>query len=102
MPQQNRQLIAYVEFKTVYMSQPNGGYYPVYATINENSDGEPIKEVNVDLICEWRLPDGKVKFMTVDITHQYQFDALVEWLKSSADKLKDEIIKTANELIFPR
>lgn len=37
----------------------------VCAAFDEDDNGEGIDVVLVDLICEWRLPDGGVKFVKV-------------------------------------
>ena len=68
-----RQEIDFATFKENFIQKPDG-YFPVYSFLN---DGEYLKVVKMDMICEWRLTDGKVKFIEVPFETEEQFNEIV-------------------------
>lgn len=94
-----REVIEFEKFKENFIDSP-WGYYPVYASITENDEGGYEKSVELDMICHWRLCDGKVAFITVPCKNTEQFDAVANWVKAGADALKNEIIKEVDENLF--
>ena len=65
----------------------------MYSSITENDHGDYEKSVDIDMICEWRLTDGKFKFLVVSFETKEQLDQISNWLLKAAEALKDEIIR---------
>ena len=86
-------------FDEHFIQSPDG-YMPVYAQFEEDDDGECQKVVLLDMICEWRLHDGKVKFIEVPFETEEQFNAIIEYLKVAAKLLFDAISENIETLYF--
>ncbi len=97
----HRQVMTFEEFDRVFMST-FGGYLPVYASNHENDAGTLTNAVDLDLICEWRLADGKVKFVTVTFTDREQFDRIAVYLINAVEALRAAILKNIDDLIESR
>lgn len=80
-----RETIDFDSFKQHFI-EAQWGYFPVCSAITENE-----KSVEIDLICEWRLSDGKIKFVVVPFETKDQLAQIVAWLFSGAEILKKEI-----------
>lgn len=91
-----RDVIEFDSFKKNFIDAP-WGYFPVCSAITEDDNGEYENSVNVDLICEWRLPDGKIKFIVVTFETQEQLHQISNWILKGAEALKNEIIKDVME-----
>lgn len=95
----SRMHYTFEEFKEVYIAQPDG-YFSVYSSFDENDDGENLRVVKLDMICEWRLPDGKVRFIEVEFSTKEQLDEIVSYLKLTADMLNKAILERIDRLDF--
>lgn len=95
-----RQTVDFDTFKQNFIDKPEGGYYPVCSNLAENNDGEKVKVMNIDLICEWRLMDGKVKFFEVPFENEDQFNEIVGFLKAGADFLHKAIHENIETLDY--
>jgi len=94
-----RENVDFETFKKNYISQPHG-YFSVYSAFEEDDDGDFLRILNLDMICEWRLTDGKVRFLAIPFESEEQFIELVEYLKVTAKLLNDEILKRIDELKY--
>lgn len=90
----------FAEFKEHFINQPDG-YFPVYSEFREDQDGNYVKILKIDLICEWRLSDGKILFIQVPFETKEQFNEIIEYLKIAANILNKKIMKRIDELLFP-
>ena len=86
-----REVIDFESFKKHFIDQPKG-FYPVYSEIKELYDGTLAPVMQIDMICEWRLPDGKVKFIEVPFDGHRQFEQIIKYLKVAANLLNEEIL----------
>jgi len=99
-----RDTIDFDTFKEHFIDQPDG-YFPVYASFEEvddedmPEDAQYYKVVELDMICEWRMPDGKVKFIQVPFETKEQLEAIVAYLHVAAGLLHEAISKRNNELL---
>lgn len=84
----NRTHLSFADFKRNWIDQP-WGYYPVWVAIAEDGDGDPIRGVVLDLICEWRLSDGKVCFIEVEFQTEEELRQIKEWVAAGASALRD-------------
>lgn len=64
------------------------GFFPVYAAFGEE-DGQ--KFLKLDMICEWRLPDGKIRFLSVFFETEVERQRLLAYLRAAALKLYETI-----------
>lgn len=94
-----RQNISFEEFKKVYINQPDG-FFPVYSRFAENDYSEPQRILCLDLICEWRLDDGKVQFLEVPFANEEQFNEIIAYLKVAADLLNKAILERIDSLNY--
>ena len=97
----HREIITFSEFKKHFIDQPNPDcYVPVYYSFEEDETGEELRILNIDLICNWRLSDGKVKFYSVPFDDDKQFNELIQYLLKINDVfhqyLRDCIGKLGN------
>lgn len=69
------------------MAHPEGGYFTVWAELDED---DPLK-VNLDLICEWRLVDGKLLFLQVTCSSEDEVRGVLGHVKAEADMLAQAI-----------
>jgi hypothetical protein len=86
-----RDEIDFDTFKKNFIDQPDG-YFPVYAAFKENDDGDLEKVVQIDMICEWRLTDGKVQFFEVPFETEEQFNQIMGYLGVAADLLNKAVL----------
>lgn len=93
------QEISFEEFKENFIKQPDG-FFPVYSAFEESDNGELLRILNLDMICEWRLTDGKVKFLSVPFETEEQFNEIVAYLKVTAELLNKAILKRVDELSY--
>ncbi len=94
-----RDRIDFDTFKTNFIDQPDG-YFSVCASFNEDYHGECLRALQLDMICEWRMTDGKVKFVEVPFDTEEQFNALVAYLRVTADLLNKAIVGGIDELKY--
>lgn len=92
-----RERIDFATFKEHFIQQPDG-YFSVYADFAEDYEGEYLKVLHLDMICEWRLSDGKAKFVEVPFDTAEQHAELIEYLRVTAKMLNEAIITRINEL----
>jgi hypothetical protein len=95
-----REHITFEEFKEHFIDHPDG-YFSVYSAFAErHDDGSPLRRVELDMICEWRMSDAKVRFLSVEFSTEDEFDQIVEYLKLTAKMLHDAIVKRVDEMDF--
>lgn len=95
-----REHITFAEFKDNFIDHPDG-YFSVYSAFAErHDDGSPLRRIDLDMICEWRLSDAKVKLLSVEFSTEDEFDQIVEYLTLTADMLRAAIVKRIEELDF--
>lgn len=94
-----RDRIDFDTFKTNFIDQPDG-YFSVYSVFNEDYESDNIRVLLLDMICEWRMDDGKVKFVEVPFDTEEQFNALVAYLRVTADLLNKAIVERIDELKY--
>lgn len=71
--------------KYVVESIENGWLVAYYFISKEDDDGAPAAPtLNVVLICNWRLDDGKVRFVKVDLTK----DGAVDLIRLISDRVR--------------
>ncbi len=93
------QEISFEDFEENFIKQPDG-YFPVYSCFDEDDDGENIRVVKLDMICEWRLSDEKVKFLAVPFETEEQFDKIIVYLKVTAELLNKAILSKIDQMKF--
>jgi hypothetical protein len=97
-----RQIITFDEFKKHFIEQPDG-YLTVWAGFDENGiDGTPIRVVQLDMICQWRLTDGKVKFLAVPFETEEQLREIKVYLRVTTALLAKAIQKNISGLSFKK
>lgn len=94
-----RKRIKFDEFKENFINKPDG-YFPVYSSFTENDYSEHLRIVEMDMICEWRLPDGKIIFVEVPFDTEEQLNEIKAYLKVACDLLNKEIHRRVDELSF--
>ena len=100
-----RNTIKFDEFKKNFIDQPDG-FFPVYSAIEENGDwegegaGQYFKVIQIDMICEWRLTDGQVKFLAVPFENEQQFNEIMAYLRVTADLLNKAILNRVSKMSF--
>lgn len=94
-----RDTISFEDFKKHFIDQPDG-YFSVYAGFEEDDESENLRILNLDMICEWRLTDGKVKFVSVPFETEEQFNRIIAYLKVTAAMLNEAILKRVGELDY--
>lgn len=95
-----RARLNFADFKTAYMSSSGFGYYPVYVSLTESSDSVFLPIFNLDMICEWRLPDGKIKFIQVPYETKEEFEEMKEYLRKAAEALCKAITERIDRLLM--
>lgn len=93
--------MSYSDFKKHFIDNPDG-FMPVYAYFGESHEGETLKTVRIDFICEWRLTDGKVKFLEVPFDTKVELEQIREYLKVCAKMLHDKICDKADKLEYDK
>ena len=96
-----RDRLTFNQFKGIFADNVGKGYMPVYAYTPDEEEDE-VDVVYIDLICEYRIPDGKVKFLAVQFENNEQFNEIVAYLETSADGLRDKILANVNSLAAKR
>lgn len=91
-----REDISFTTFKENFIKQPDG-FFPVYSAIKENDDGYQ-SVVEMDMICEWRLTDGKVRFIEVPFSSDEEYEEIKGYLKVTADLLNKAILENIDGL----
>ena len=76
-----RRAIVFKEFKRDFINHTKGEYYPVHIQFDENENGNFLKLVKLDMICEWRLDDGKILFLTVAFSTQEELNEILDYCK---------------------
>jgi hypothetical protein len=85
--------ISFEDFKTHYINAPDG-YYPTDVYFDEDGDtGETLKAVMFDMVCPYRLGDGKVRFIRVPFDTEEELEAI----KGYVDAIRDLWVKTMNK-----
>ncbi len=99
-----RDRIDFEMFKANFIVRPDGwfpgGYLPVHSTFGEDCEGDSLRVLNLDMICEWRLADGKIMFVEIPFTTEDEFNQLVEYLRFAADFLHKTILKDIDALDY--
>lgn len=94
-----RQRIEFDEFKENFITKPDG-YFPVCSEFAENDYSENLRVVQMDMICEWRLPDGKIIFVEVPFETEEQLNEIKEYLKVAAGLLNKAILEKIDKLSY--
>lgn len=100
-----RQCINLTDFKANFMDESNFvngymGYYPVYVGFKEDEDGNNLRVLHIDLICEWRISDGKIKLLEVPFDTPEQLEEIVVYLRKMAKLLSETIIENVDKLNY--
>jgi hypothetical protein len=96
----HRDSIDFDTFRDNYIAHAEGGFYPVYSKFEESHNGNNLRVVQMDMICEWRLDDGKIRFIEVPFDTEDQFNQIVAYLKACAGYLNAAILERIDELKF--
>lgn len=94
-----RDRIDFETFRTNFIGQPDG-FFSVHSAFQEDREGDSLRVLLLDMICEWRLSDGTVKFVEVPFDTEEQFNELVAYLKLTAGMLNAAILKRIGELNY--
>ena len=97
-----RTSIPYAVFKNSWIDPKDGGYFPVCCGLKEDDDGNHLKVLEIDLICRWRLTDGKVQIIEVPFETEEELATLKGYVMHRGQSLADEIWAEADELSYPR
>lgn len=89
----------FADFKRDYIDSPKG-WMAVYASFEESHYSEQLRTLKIDMICEWRLDDGKLHFVQVDFETEDELEQLKAYLRSMANELREEIVKRVDKLLF--
>ncbi len=89
--------ISFQDFEEHYINKPDG-YFPVYAYFDECSESGYRKVVKLDMICEWRLHDGKVRFLQVPFDTKDEFEQIIGYLRETERLLSKAIDERIDEL----
>lgn len=89
--------IPFDKFEEYYIKKPDG-YLTVYSHFDEDEDGLPLKTVNLDMICQWRLHDGKVRFLSIPFETEEQFNKIRDYLRVTTDILYKDVSKDVDKL----
>jgi hypothetical protein len=92
------QTIDFPTFREKFINHAKGGFYPVHSSIATDELDRPLKVVQMDMICEWRLADGKVRFVEVPYETDDEFNAIVQYLKDCAGHLNATILERIDKL----
>jgi hypothetical protein len=95
-----RLAVDFQTFKKNFIDKPYG-FFPVHSRL-ETKHGEPTNVMLIDMICEWRLVDGKLKFLRVPFSNQEEFDQIVKYLKAAAELLHGAVIENISDLYYPQ
>lgn len=88
--------ITFETFEAEFIHGP-WGYLPVDIGITETHEGEFLPSILLEMIVRYRLPDGKILFLTVTFDNQEQLDRILAWVRKAAEQLKSEIIRVADD-----
>ena len=95
-----RDYVPFDVFKENFIDHPDG-FFPVYSSLEENDDEDDDREYNkvveLDMICEWRLPDAKIKFIAVPFETDEQFNEIMAYLHVTAGLIHEAITKHHQE-----
>src|SRR5689334_23000379 len=94
-----RQAFDFASFKKNFIEQPDG-YFPVYSSLDEDENGKSLRVLQMDMICEWRMTDSKVRFIEVFFDTEEEFNQLVEYLKETARLLNKAILIRISQLNY--
>lgn len=94
-----RDRIDFETFKTNFIEKPDG-YFSVYSCLDEDYEGDKLRVFKLDMICEWRMDDGKVKFVEVPFDTEDQFNQIVAYLRVTAGMLNTAIVERLDELVY--
>jgi len=99
-----RETISFVDFKTHFIDDPSpDAYVPVEYFFEEDEEtGEELRILKIDLICHWRLHDGKVRFYSVPFETLEEFNELVEYLRLINDSFHTHLREEIDKLQFPK
>jgi len=92
-----RDTIEFDDFEKHFIQNPDG-YFPVYSAFEEDDNSNHLKVVEMDMICEWRLSDSKVKFVRVPFETEEQFRKIVAYLRETSNLLHTAINKRLDDL----
>lgn len=93
-----RDKLTFRMFKGIFMDHVGKGFTPIYCSMADEEDDE-VDVIYIDLICEYRLIDGKVKFLAVSFDNDKQFNDIIAYLKESADHLHIAITSNINRMV---
>ena len=85
--------ISFEDFEKSYINSPDG-YLTVWAGLDDETDS-----VNLDMICNYRLQDGKVQFLEVPFESEEQLDKIWRYLYITTSILHKEVIECADNLL---
>lgn len=91
-----RKTISFDQFTEHWINAPFN-YVPVDVSIVEDEDGTFRPAVNMDMIVAYRLDDGKVLILTVEVDTPEQIDAIMVWCRKAAEWLRNETVRKAGD-----
>ena len=89
--------IDFETFKEHFIEKPDG-FFPVYSRFESDYHGEYLRLLKLDMICEWRLDDGMIKFIEVPFDTEEQYKQLISYLLVVASMLNKAIINNIGRL----
>lgn len=93
-----RENLTFAAFKHHY-GDNYAGYLPVCFHLAESHEGEFLKVAVIDTICEWRLHDGKIKFLRVSFESRGELEEIRRWVREGADRLVSNIRENADKIL---
>lgn len=90
----NRQRITIAELKETLAMD----WRPVCAGFAEDSEGNPIKLVQIDFICEWRIADHKFVFVEVPFETQQELQGIAAELRGAVESYRQALLKNFAKL----
>jgi hypothetical protein len=94
-----RDRIDFATFKANFIDHPDG-YFSVYSNLEEDYEGNRVRLLLLDMICEWRLDDGCIKFVEVPFDTEEEFKQLIAYLRVTAGLLNAAILERIGELSY--
>lgn len=89
-----RKRIDFDVFKTEFIDNPDG-YFSVWSGLAEDD-----RVVEMDMICEYRLADGKVIFVEVPFNSQEELEEIKAYLRTTTKMLCDSILRGVENLVL--
>lgn len=96
-----RETISFNAFKQAFIDG-SGSWFVAYASLAEADNSGQLQGLELDLFCEWGLPDNKVKFVEVLFENEQEFKELMIYLRQDADYLRSALMHNIDRLKYPK